>query len=80
MTHTGSKTYASYSSELSTPSDVPSTFGDDGLVVVYAQTTNEPPQRVRNPHIYLRDYHCFCTMFNLCGPQSYKEASTYPHR
>lgn len=78
-TYIGSETYAGSYNELSTHSDVPSTRGDDVLVVVPTPTTNELPQRVRNPLTYLRDYHYFPTMLNLHEPQYYKEASTNPH-
>lgn len=61
------------SSELQTPYDVTSSFGDDVLVVDITHPTIELPQRVRNPYSYLRDYHCYSNMLHYHEPQSYEE-------
>lgn len=78
-TYIGYETYTSSFSEILTPSDVPSTFEDDVPTIVHAPPTNELPLRMRNPPTYLRDYHCFYTMFHLHEPYSYKEAYLYIH-
>lgn len=37
-----------------------------------------PPKRVTQLPAYLRDYHCYSTVFSLHEPHSYREASTNP--
>jgi hypothetical protein len=76
----GSETHVGSSSELPTPSDIPSTPSDDVSSADPAPPTIELPARVRNPPPYLREnYHCYSTMLHHHEPQSYKEASAYPH-
>lgn len=55
-TYTSYETYVGSSCELSTPFDVPSTYGDDVSTVFPSPPTNELPRRVRNPLTYLFYY------------------------
>jgi hypothetical protein len=77
-TYAGFETYACSSSELPTSSDVQYTHDDVVLTVDPEPPTIKVPERVRNPHSYLRDYHYYSTMLHYHEPQSYKETSVDP--
>lgn len=71
--------YTCSSKQISTSSDVSSTFGDVGTNVNHAPPTIDLYSRVRSLPTYVPDYHYFFTMLQLHETRSYKEASTHPY-